>query len=140
MKAAVSIVLTGMVVMAPLQQVLAQAAQQEAVTAQPSASPDGAAYLLRVPPPTQNTALLFWAASERSLVSEFLAPPVTSPVDALLRTPKLGPAVPLNPRVDERTPMPISTAGAVAIIATGIVVLLGVILFVSVDEIGGVAY
>ena len=57
MRRALSIVLAGLLVMTPLQQVLAQAAQQEAVSVQQAASPDGAAHLFRVPPVIKVPAL-----------------------------------------------------------------------------------
>ena len=101
MKAALSIALAGLLVILPVEQVLAQAAQQEAVSVQQTAPADGATRLFRVPPLTQNTARLLRTPFERALVPEFLALPMTNPVDALLPTPNLGLALALNPGVDE---------------------------------------
>jgi len=60
MKAALSIVLAGMVVMVPLQQVQAQTAQQD-VGVHQALPPDSAAHRLRVQPLTESGALL-WGA------------------------------------------------------------------------------
>ena len=60
MRAALSIVLAGLLVTTPLKQVLAQADQQEAVSVQRTASPDSSGHrLIRVPPVTDNTARLW---------------------------------------------------------------------------------
>ena len=61
MKAALSVVLAGLVVMIPLQQVQAQVAQQEAAGLHQAAPPDSAAHRLRVQPLTESGALL-WGA------------------------------------------------------------------------------
>ena len=68
MREAVCIVLAGLVVMIPPKLVLTQAAQQEAVSVQQTA-PDGAASLFRVPPLTQNSALLLRTSSDRELLN-----------------------------------------------------------------------
>ena len=98
MKAAVSIVLAGLIVMIPLQQVQAQAEQLEGQAEYRAASPDSAAHRLRVPPPTENTARLLGASSERAMV------PVTSPADL--------------------TPVPMSKAAKIGLIVVGGLVVL----------------
>ena len=105
MKVALSIVLAALLIILPVEQVLAQAAQQEAVSLQQAAPSGSAASLFRVPPLTENTALLLR----------------TNPVDALLPTP-----VALNPGVDEPAPMPLSTGGKIAIIV-GVLLVIGAI-------------
>ena len=77
MKAALFIVLAGLLVILPVEQVLAQAEQQEAVSVQQTAPSDPAARLFRVPPLTENSARLLGGSSER-------APLNTPIVDALL--------------------------------------------------------
>ena len=69
MKAALSIVLAALLIMLPVEQVLAQAAQQEAVSVQQTEPSDGAAALFRVPPLTENSKLLLRTSSERSLLN-----------------------------------------------------------------------
>ena len=73
MKAALSVVLAGLLATLPLKQVLAQAEQQEAATVQQTASPDSSSHrLIRVPPVTDNTARLWQPlASEGGLADIF---------------------------------------------------------------------
>ena len=60
MKAVLSIVLAGLLVTTPLKLVLAQAAQQEAVSVQQTAPPDSSGHrLIGVPPVTDNTSRLW---------------------------------------------------------------------------------
>ena len=68
MKAALSIVLAGLLIILPVEQVLAQAAQREAVSVQQTVPPDGAAHLFRVPPLTENSARLLRTPSDRMLL------------------------------------------------------------------------
>ena len=68
MKAALSIVLAALLIILPVEQVLAQAAQQEAVSVQQTESPEGAAHLFRVPPLTENSARLLRTSSDRTLL------------------------------------------------------------------------
>jgi hypothetical protein len=73
MKAALSIVLAGLLITLPAEQVLAQAAQQEAVSVQQTEPSDPAARLFRVPPLTENSALLLGASSERAQLEPSLS-------------------------------------------------------------------
>jgi hypothetical protein len=116
MKAALSIVLAALLIMLPVEQVLAQAVQQEAVSVQQTAPSDGAAALFRVPPVTENPARLLR----------------TNPADALLPTPNLGLAVAINPRVDEPAPMPLSRGGKIAIIVGAVLVIGAVVILYSI--------
>ncbi len=75
MRAALSIVLAGLLVMARPQPVLAQTAQQEAVSLQQAVPPDGAAHLFHVPPLKQNTARPLRASSDHTP----LEPPASNP-------------------------------------------------------------
>lgn len=68
MKAALSIVLAALLVILLIEQVLAQAVQQEAVSVQQTAPPHRVAHLFRVPPLTQNTALLWGTPPDVRLV------------------------------------------------------------------------
>ena len=68
MKAALSIVLAALLIMLPVEQVLAQAAQQADVTVQQAGPSDGAAHLFRVPPLTENSARLLGASSDSVLL------------------------------------------------------------------------
>ena len=73
MKAALSIVLAGLLVTTPLKQVFAQAAQQEAATVQQDAPPDSSGHrLIGVPSVTDNTSRLWSTPSDRArLNTEF---------------------------------------------------------------------
>ena len=73
MKAALSIVLAGLLILLPIEQVLAQAAQQEAVGEQQTAPSDGVAHLFRVPPLTENAALLLRGSSDGPLLDASLS-------------------------------------------------------------------
>ena len=77
MRVALSIVLAGLLLILPVEQVLAQAVQQEAVSVQQTPPADGAASLFRVPPLSKNSSLLLRTSSDR-------APLNTPIVDALL--------------------------------------------------------
>ncbi len=77
MKAVLSIVLAALLTILPVEQVLAQASQQEAVSVQQTAPADGAASLFRVPPLSENSAGRLRTSSDR-------APLNTPIVDALL--------------------------------------------------------
>ena len=68
MRKAISIVLAGLLVLLPVEQVLAQAVQQEAVSVKQSEPADGAARLFRVPPLTENDVRLLRTSSERALL------------------------------------------------------------------------
>ena len=61
-------VLAGLLLVLPVEQVLAQAAQQEAVSVQQTTPSVAAARLLRVPPLTPNAALLLRTSSDRALL------------------------------------------------------------------------
>ena len=65
MRKAISIVLAGLWLMLPVEQVLAQAVQQESVSVQQPVQSDGAARRLRVPPLTESAAQLLrtWIAA-----------------------------------------------------------------------------
>ena len=118
MHKAISVVLAALVIILPVEQVLAQAVQQEAVSVQQTAPSNGAAALFRVPSVTENHARLLR----------------TTPVDALLPTPNLGLAVAISPRVDEFAPMPLSRGGKIAIIVgAALVIGAGVILYILVN-------
>ncbi len=73
MKAALSIVLAGLLVTTPIKLVLAQAAQEEAVSVQQTAPPDSSGHrLIGVPPVTDNTSRLWSTPSDRArLNTEF---------------------------------------------------------------------
>ncbi len=103
MRATLSIVLAGLVVMVPLQQVQAQAEQQEAVGLHQVASPDSAAHLLRVQPLTENGALL-WGS------------PLAS--------------VEPSPGADELMPMPMAAGVKAALLFLGFFVVLGLVFVV----------
>ena len=68
MRKALSIVLAGLLMILPVEQVLAQAVQQEAVSVQ-QAAPDPAAALFRVPPLTENSVRLLRTSSDRALLN-----------------------------------------------------------------------
>ena len=57
MRKAISIVLAGLLLVLPVEQVFAQAVQQKGVSVQQPLPSDGAARLLRVPPLTENSKL-----------------------------------------------------------------------------------
>ena len=69
MRKALSIVLAALLIILPVEQVLAQAVQKEAVTVQQAPPSDAAARLLRVLPPTENAALLLRASPDRAPLS-----------------------------------------------------------------------
>ena len=74
MKAALSVALAGLMVVLPLQQVQAQVAQQDAVSVRQASSPEGVAHLLRVPPLTENAALLWSTTADQALPGTEFAP------------------------------------------------------------------
>ncbi len=77
MKAVLSIVLAALLIILPVEQVLAQASQQQVVSIQQTESPKGAASLFRVPPLSENSAGRLRTSSDRT--------PLNTPiVDALL--------------------------------------------------------
>ena len=82
MKAALSIALAALLIILPVEQVLAQAAQQEGVGVDRAAPPGAAARLFRVPPLTQNSALLLSTSSDRALLDTPFAEPSLSTRDA----------------------------------------------------------
>ena len=84
MKAALSIVLAALLIILPVEQVLAQAVHQEAVRVQQTEPADGAARLFRVPPLTPNSALLLRTSSDRALLNPPLAEPSLSNRDAVV--------------------------------------------------------
>ena len=72
MKAALSIVLAGLLVTTPLEQVFAQAAQQEAVSVQQT--PDSSGHrLIGVPPVTANTSRLWEPLASKNVFAEIFA-------------------------------------------------------------------
>ena len=81
MRAALSIVLAALLVILPVEQVLAQAVQQETVSIQ-QAAPDPAAALFRVPPLTENSVRLLRTSSDRALLNTPFAEPSLSTRDA----------------------------------------------------------
>ena len=87
MKAALSIVLAALLIILPVEQVLAQAAQQEAVSVQQTQPLGGAAQLFRVPPLTDNSARLLGASSERVLLNTPFAESSLSNTDAVVQSP-----------------------------------------------------
>ncbi len=117
MPKAISVVLAALLIILPVEQVLAQAVQQEAVSVQQTAPSNGAAALFHVPSATENSARLLR----------------TSPVDALLPTPNLGLAVAISPRVDEFAPMPLSRGGKIAIIVGAVLVIGAVVLILFIS-------
>ena len=112
MKSALSIVLAALLIILPVDQVLAQAVQQQAVNGQQTA-PDGAAALFHIPPLTEDAARLLR----------------TNPVDALLTTADPGLAVAPNPGVDEVAPIPLSRGTAVAVGFLVVIVALFLVAF-----------
>ena len=73
MKAALSIVLAPLLIILPVEQVLAQAEQQADVRVQQGAPPDPAANLFRLPPLTENSARLLRTSSDPALLNTELA-------------------------------------------------------------------
>ena len=82
MRKAISLFLAGLLIVLPVEQVLAQAVQHEAVSVQQTVPADGAARLFRVPPLTQNSALLLSTSSDRALLDTPFAEPSLSTRDA----------------------------------------------------------
>ncbi len=73
MKAALSIVLAGLLVTTPLKLVLAQAAQQEAATVQQTAPDSSGHRLIGVPPVTDNTSRLWKNPADRARLNTELS-------------------------------------------------------------------
>ncbi len=74
MKAVLSIILAGLLVTTPLKMVLAQAAQQEAVSVQQTAPPDSSSHqLIGVPPVTDNTSRLWRNPADRARLNTELS-------------------------------------------------------------------
>ncbi len=74
MKAALSIVLAATLVTTPLKLVLAQAAQQEAVSVQQTVPPDSSGHrLIRVPPVTDNTSRLWEPLASEDAFADIFA-------------------------------------------------------------------
>ena len=73
MKAALSIVLTALLIILPVEQVLAQAAQQADGRVQQAVPSDGAAQLFRVPPLPENTVRLLGTSYEGGLLESSLS-------------------------------------------------------------------
>lgn len=71
MRKALSIVLAGLLLFLPLEQVLAQASQQADVSVQQTEPPNAA--LFRVPSLTENSARLLGASSDRALLEVSLS-------------------------------------------------------------------
>ena len=69
MRKAISVVFAALLIILPVEQVLAQAVQQEAVSLQQAVPPDGAAHLFRVPPLTENSARLLRTSADRAPLS-----------------------------------------------------------------------
>ena len=69
MRKALSIFLTALLIILPVEQVLAQTVQQDAVSVQQTRPPNPAAALLRVPPLSENSVRLLRGSSERSLLN-----------------------------------------------------------------------
>ena len=84
MKAALFIVLAGLLVILPVEQVLAQAEQQEAVSVQQTVPSDGTAHLFRAPPLTENSARLLRTSSDRVLLNTPFAEASLSDRDAVV--------------------------------------------------------
>ena len=76
MKAALSVVLAGLLLVLPVEQVFAQAVQQRGVSVQQPLPSDPAASLFRVPPLTENSARLLRNSSDPALLNTDLAAPI----------------------------------------------------------------
>ena len=79
MKAALSIVLAVLLIVLPVEKVLAQASQQAAVSVQQTAPSDAAARLFRVPPLSENSVQLLRTSSDRGLLDTGSAKSVLMP-------------------------------------------------------------
>ncbi len=74
MKAALSIVLAGLLVTTPLKLALAQAAQQEAVSIQQTAPPNSSGHrLIGLPPVTDNIARLWEPLAGKDAIADIFA-------------------------------------------------------------------
>ena len=81
MRKAISIVLAALLIILPVEQVLAQAAQH--VSIQQASPPDAAARLFRVPPLTENAARLLRTPSDRADLDTPFEEPSLSNADAV---------------------------------------------------------
>ena len=86
MKAALSIVLAGLLVTLPIKQVLAQAVQQEVGSEQRTAPPDGHR-LIGVPPVTDNTSRLWQPLAGKDAIADIFAEDGSIPGSAPAATP-----------------------------------------------------
>ena len=84
MRKAISIVLAGLLLMLPVEQVLAQAVQQESVSVQQPVQSDGAARRLRVPPLTESAAQLLRTSTGCGLLDSPFAEPSSSSTNAVV--------------------------------------------------------
>ena len=120
MKAALSIVLAGLLVTLPIKQVLAQAAQQDSTTAETSlVREQGSQPVIRVPALTPKTALL-WQPFAENPPGDFVEPSL-SERDAVDRWQEAG----------------FSTAQNVALVLALVVIIVLIVLCARVDEKGG---
>ena len=74
MRKALSIVLAGLLIILPVEQVLAQAVRREGAGRQRTPPPDGATHLFRVPPLTENAIRLLRTRSTDALLESFSNP------------------------------------------------------------------
>ena len=138
MRKPISIVLAGLLVVLPLQQVQAQVAQQEAVSVDQTAPPEDAAQLFRVPPLTENTARLWRTTSDRTLLSTPFADVLLAKQDPTIgwtgdRTTSMGARDVFRVKV---LPVPrMGTAGkvVVTVLAIAVVLALGVVIVCAQD-------
>ena len=84
MRKGISIILAGLLLILPVEQVLAQAVQQQAVSVQQTRPPNPAAALLRVPPLSENSVRLLRASSDPALLDAPFANPSSSNADAVV--------------------------------------------------------
>lgn len=82
-KQAICTVLAALLIILPVEQVLAQAVQQEAVSVQQTEPSDGAASLFHVPPLTGNAARLLRTSSDGALLNTPFAERSLSDRDAV---------------------------------------------------------
>ena len=88
MRRAISIVLAAILVTTPLKMVLAQAAQQEAVSVQQTVPPDSSGHrLIGVPPVTDNTSRLWQPLAGKDAIADIFAEDGSIPGSAPAATP-----------------------------------------------------
>ena len=127
MRKPISIVLAGLLVVLPLQQVQAQVAHQEAVSVQQTVPPEGAAHLFRVPPLTENTARVLWTRSDRTVLNTPFAGALLVQEDPSIgwKTDDAASMVANNVSRVEARPLPrLNTAGKVALTVLVLAVVL----------------